>query len=127
MPGNLLPTMSIPYYPDYLNYSLNPAAMDARPSGTARPSSRRAETGPGTPIGSVLHRSDFYDETGAVNTYLAYLRALRRHHTMPVVISEFGVSTGRGMAQRDQNTGRNQGHMSEQEQGQALRNAGRIL
>ena len=39
---------------------------------------------------------------------------------MPVVISEFGVSTGRGMAQRDQNTGRNQGHMSEQEQGQAL-------
>ena len=68
----------------------------------------------------MLHRSDFYDETGAVNTYLAYLRALRRHHTMPVVISEFGVSTGRGMAQRDQNTGRNQGHMSEQEQGQAL-------
>ena len=39
---------------------------------------------------------------------------------MPVVISEFGVSTGRGMAQKDQNTGRNQGHMSEQEQGQAL-------
>ena len=68
----------------------------------------------------MLRRSDFYDETGAANTYLAYLRALRRHHTMPVVISEFGVSTGRGMAQRDQNTGRNQGHMSEQEQGQAL-------
>ena len=39
---------------------------------------------------------------------------------MPVVISEFGVSTGRGMAQIDRNTGRNQGHLSEQEQGQAL-------
>ena len=77
-------------------------------------------TGPGTPISELLRQEDFYDGAGAVNTYLAYLRALRRHHTMPVVISEFGVSTGRGMAQRDQNTGRNQGHMSEQEQGQAL-------
>ena len=37
-----------------------------------------------------------------------------------MVISEYGVSTGRGMAQRDANTGRNQGHMTEQEQGQAL-------
>lgn len=109
-----------PYYPDYLNYSLNPAVMDRTPIWDGKAVISRVETGPGTPIGSVLRRSDFYDETGAVNTYLAYLRALRRHHTMPVVISEFGVSTGRGMAQRDQNTGRNQGHMSEQEQGQAL-------
>ncbi len=62
----------------------------------------------------------FTDNTGAVNTYLAYLTALRQHHTMPVVISEFGVSTGRGMAQRDENTGRNQGNMSESGQGAAL-------
>lgn len=55
-----------------------------------------------------------------ITIFLAYLRALRRRHAMPVVISEFGVSTGRGMAQRDQNTRRNQGHMSETEQGQAL-------
>ncbi len=54
------------------------------------------------------------------NTYRSYLTALTNHHTMPVVISEFGVSTGRGMAQRDQNTGRNQGNMSERDQGQAL-------
>jgi hypothetical protein len=39
---------------------------------------------------------------------------------MPVVISEFGVSTGRGIAQKDANTGRNQGHMSETEQGYAI-------
>jgi hypothetical protein len=39
---------------------------------------------------------------------------------MPVLISEFGVSTGRGIAQVDRNTDRNQGHMSEQEQGEAL-------
>ena len=109
-----------PYYPDYLNYILNPAVMDRTPIWDGKAVTSRVETGPGTPIGSVLRRSDFYDETGAANTYLAYLRALRRHHTMPVVISEFGVSTGRGMAQIDRNTGRNQGHMSEQEQGQAL-------
>ena len=58
------------------------------------------------------------NEVKNIETFSQY--ALRRHHTMPVVISEFGVSTGRGMAQIDRNTGRNQGHMSEQEQGQAL-------
>jgi len=55
-----------------------------------------------------------------MNTYRAYLTGLVAHHTMPVVISEFGVSTGRGMAHRDLNTGRNQGNMTEQEQGMAL-------
>ena len=63
--------------------------------------------------------ADYYDRDGNVNTYYAYLKMLNNHHTMPVVISEYGVSTGRGMAQRDINTGRNQGHMTEQEQGQA--------
>ncbi|MBM6830186.1 hypothetical protein H9X85_11425 [Anaerotignum lactatifermentans] len=59
-------------------------------------------------------------EDGEINTYLEYLTRLTAHHTIPVVISEYGVSTGRGMAQRDYNTGRNQGHMSEDEQGEAL-------
>ena len=63
---------------------------------------------------------DYYDRDGDLNTYYAYLKLLNDYHTMPVVISEYGVSTGRGMAQRDINTGRNQGHMTEQEQGQAL-------
>ena len=88
-----------PYYPDYLNYSLNPAVMDRTPIWDGKAVISRVETGPGTPISELLRQEDFYDETGAANTYLAYLRALRRHHTMPVVISEFGVSTGRGMAQ----------------------------
>ncbi|NLA86345.1 MAG: hypothetical protein GX847_03490 [Clostridiales bacterium] len=57
---------------------------------------------------------------GRINTYLTYLRRLTDHHTMPVVISEYGVSTGRGMAQRDFNTGRNQGNMSESDQGEAI-------
>lgn len=62
----------------------------------------------------------FRDEQGRVNAYRAYLTMLNNHHTMPVVISEFGVSTGRGMAQVDKDTGRNQGNTSEQAQGQAL-------
>ena len=109
-----------PYYPDYLNYILNSAEMDNKPVWDGKAVIGRVETGAGTPVNTLLQQEDFYDENGGVNTYLAYLRVLRRHHTMPVVISEFGVSTGRGMAQKDQNTGRNQGHMSEQEQGQAL-------
>lgn len=57
---------------------------------------------------------------GGTNTYAAYLSLLNRHHTMPVIISEFGVPTSRGMAQRDYNTARSQGHMTEQQQGEAL-------
>jgi len=84
-----------PYYPDYLTYvdDWDTYGLDSAAYALA---------------------------DGKRNTYRAYLQMLTDHHTMPVVISEFGVSTGRGMAQRDQNTGRNQGNMSEQEQGQAL-------
>ena len=68
-----------------------------------------------------IESKDFFrDEQGRVNAYRAYLQMLNNHHTMPIVISEFGVSTGRGMAQVDKDTGRNQGNTSEQAQGQAL-------
>lgn len=60
------------------------------------------------------------DDTGAVNTYRAYLELLVEHHSIPVVISEFGVSSARGMAQKDANTNRNQGFMSEEDQGRAI-------
>lgn len=59
-------------------------------------------------------------EDGKINTYRTYLMQLNEYHTIPVVISEYGVSTGRGMAQRDYNTGRNQGRMSETDQGNAI-------
>ena len=66
-------------------------------------------------------KSSFYrTDDGEINTYRTYLKMLTDHHTIPVVISEYGVSTGRGMAQRDYNTGRNQGNMTEDEQGQAI-------
>ena len=84
-----------PYYPDYLNWTEDWSTL------------------------GFADKTAFYDGE-SLNTYRAYLSMLTSHHTLPVVISEFGVSTGRGMAHRDLNTGRNQGNMSEQEQGQAL-------
>lgn len=71
-------------------------------------------------IEEYLREEDYTDSQGRLSTYSAYLKALNRYHNIPVVISEYGVTTGRGMAQVDKNTGRNQGHMSEDEQGQAL-------
>lgn len=84
-----------PYFPDYLTYVSDWAAYG-------------------------LEESRFTDQSGALNTYLAYLTLLVEHHSIPVVISEFGIPTSRAMAHIDVNTGRNQGAMSEAEQGQAL-------
>ena len=55
-----------------------------------------------------------------MNTYYTYLKLINEHHSIPVVISEFGVPTSRGVAQIDANTNRNQGAMSELEQGEAI-------
>lgn len=71
-------------------------------------------------VEDYLRDEDYYSEDGEPNFYLAYLSALNRYHRIPVVISEFGVSTGRGIAQIERYGNRNQGHMSEQEQGDAL-------
>lgn len=60
------------------------------------------------------------DPSGQVNTYYTYLKKLVDHHSIPVVISEYGVSSARGMAQVDANTDRNQGNMSEEDQGRAI-------
>ncbi|MEG0318759.1 MAG: hypothetical protein RR627_02545 [Niameybacter sp.] len=62
----------------------------------------------------------YKDQTGQMNTYQAYLKKINDHHTMPVIISEFGIPTSRGMASKDINTGRNQGNMSEDDQAEAL-------
>ena len=57
---------------------------------------------------------------GGQNTYYAYLKALNNFHSIPVVIAEYGLPSGRGVSQLDSLTGRNQGGMTEQEQGEAL-------
>lgn len=85
-----------PYYPDYLQYESDWTVF------------------------GIKGKTEYYTEEGELNTYRAYLDMLTTHHEMPVVIAEFGVSTGRGMAQIDANTNRNQGHMSESEQGKAI-------
>lgn len=85
-----------PYYPDYLSYLDDWSQF------------------------GIADKTKYDLGEGKYNTYRAYLSLVNNHHTMPVVISEFGVSTGRGMAQQDRNTNRNQGNMSEQEQGQAI-------
>ena len=71
-------------------------------------------------ISDYLSDGDYIDRQGRFNTYRAYLSALNRYHTIPVIISEFGLPSGRGVAHIDENTGRNQGHLTEQEQGKAI-------
>lgn len=109
------------YYPDYLNYMLNQVQLDRSQFFDAENVYGIRDIGPSVrdylPGGID---ADYRDENGEINTYYTYLKMLNDYHDIPVVISEYGVSTGRGMAQRDYNTNRNQGHMTEQEQGQAL-------
>ena len=95
-PGQFASYHVYPYYPYYLSFAEDWSVF------------------------GIESKDSFRDEGGRVNAYRAYLTMLNNHHTMPVVISEFGVSTGRGMAQVDKDTGRNQGNTSEQAQGQAL-------
>lgn len=54
------------------------------------------------------------------NSYRSYLGKLVDYHTMPVVISEFGVPAGRGITHLAHDAGFNQGGLSEEEQGKAL-------
>ncbi len=110
-----------PYYPDYLHNVLDPIGLVD--SSRRDMSEYYLTLEGGVPYEELMtgDRSvDYYDVDGHLNTYYAYLKILNQYHTIPVVISEYGVSTGRGMAQRDYYTGRNQGHMTEREQGYAL-------
>ncbi len=64
---------------------------------------------------------DYLLADGTYNTYAAYLHILVDHHSMPVVISEFGIPTSRGRAQSDTSKLRSQGYISEKEQAAALK------
>ncbi len=103
---NILPTESFksghfasyhvyPYFPDYLTYISDWSVYG-------------------------IDENECKTEDGKLNTYYAYLSMLVKHHSVPVVISEFGIPTSRAMAHIDVNTGRNQGAMTETEQGYAL-------
>lgn len=64
--------------------------------------------------------ASFVDEKGENNPYRAYLTAINDHHTMPVVISEFGLPSSRGVARINLARGMNQGHLTEAEQAENL-------
>ena len=66
-------------------------------------------------LGSVYFQDD------PPNSYLAYIRDLKRHYgSMPLIVSELGVPSSRGVAHRDDNLGRHQGGHTEREQGEAI-------
>ena len=68
----------------------------------------------------ISNKEKFIDKDGVFNSYRAYLTMINDHHSIPVIISEYGAPTSRGMAQKDRNTHRNQGQMSETSQGEAI-------
>lgn len=59
-----------------------------------------------------------YTSTG--DPYRAYLEELVSYHSMPVLVSEFGIPASRGIAHENAMTGMSQGHASEQQQAEWL-------
>lgn len=96
--------------PDYLDSVLN--GVPAAPAPLYQP----------VPFGGTDYKTaltgdptaDYYDPQGQLNTYYAYLKMLNRHHSMPVVITGFGVSSSRAPAHKDF------GPMTEAQQGETL-------
>ncbi len=62
----------------------------------------------------------YVDEDGKKNTYKAYLKDLIKHHTVPVLVAEYGVPSSRGCTHINTVTGFNQGGITEKEQGEML-------
>lgn len=57
---------------------------------------------------------------GKPDPYLAYLESIKKFHSMPVLISEFGIPAARGKAHENKVTGFNQGFIDEKTQGNML-------
>ncbi len=115
-----------PYFPDYLETELEAEAYTQEElesifgENQVKTIEHRLELLNAPSVHDYLTEADYYDSQGRLNTYYAYLRAINNFHNIPVVISEYGITTGRGRAQVDENTGRSQGHVTEQEQGRYL-------
>ena len=62
----------------------------------------------------------FVDKNGNHNPYQGYLTSLAKHHTDPVLISEYGVPSCRSAAYKDIWRGISHGGLNEKEQGQAI-------
>ncbi len=59
---------------------------------------------------------NYVDDVGKKNPYEAYLKDLKMAHTMPIVVSEFGLPTSRGTT-HESVMGYHQGGIAEHEQG----------
>lgn len=58
------------------------------------------------------------DAQGRIDTYKAYLRDLRKMHSVPVIVAEFGIPSARGVAHTEPFRGFNQGGVNEMQQGE---------
>lgn len=58
-----------------------------------------------------------FDVKGQIDTYKAYLRDLRKAHSVPVLVAEFGLPAARGIAHIEPFRGFNQGGINEIQQG----------
>lgn len=60
---------------------------------------------------------EYRDENGKQNPYKAYLLDLHAHHSVPLLVAEFGLPSSRGNTHINPITGYNQGNLTENEQG----------
>ena len=67
-----------------------------------------------------VSRADYDLGNGQYNFYAAYLQCLQNHHTMPILIIEFGASSSRAPSKLEWGSGKHFGSMTEQEQGEAI-------
>jgi len=61
---------------------------------------------------------NYVDGQGKINPYQAYLIDLRSHHSVPLLVAEFGIPSSRGCTHINVVTGYNQGFVTEQQQGE---------
>lgn len=115
-----------PYYPDYLGTELDARQytheelVDIFGDNQVGTVEHRIELMDAPSIHDYLTEDDYYDAGGELNTYYAYLKALNRFHNIPVVIAEYGLTSGRGISQLSYAGGRNQGGLTEREQGEFI-------
>jgi hypothetical protein len=61
---------------------------------------------------------EYIDENGEQNPYKAYLLELKAHHSVPLLVAEFGIPSSRGGTHPQPDTGFSQGHVTEHQQGE---------
>jgi hypothetical protein len=62
--------------------------------------------------------AQYKDSNGMTNTFRAYLKDLIKEHTVPVLVSEFGIPASRGKTHDNIHMGFNQGNVDEKSQGE---------